>query len=233
MMRLSVLLLLVLFSFDVIAFEPTTEDDHWDNWMKHYYQHKEPNKIPQLLKWIDQSDALKSNMSATFAIGGFLSEVFDQNPKMVETWLSNTNLKSDTYKEIMFAALMFSNKPNLAKQYLGINVSVSDREYISILRQQATNPTQLNLLLGRFYASGDRRYVIKVIKMLDIELDKNAELNSANSDVVFAMLARWSLGSNMQQHKLVTQIVKAEAAKSSGNLKTNLEDLLKENLIKQ
>ena len=81
------------------------------------------------------------------------------------------------------------------------------------------------MLWGCFLASGDTRYVDKIIDALPMMKDESDQRRT-----LIGLAARWSLTSNAKQHKVVLKFCKKRLANSSKELKPLLEEVIKKAL---
>jgi len=186
------------------------------DWMSHYYQKPQPDKVPEAMKNFAMLPAeVKDNARMPYA--AFMSIVFKQNPNKVQGWVNGVGM-SEMDKLVICHALYLSNndicKVQMAK--LADTLSASKKKMVLAAENKKapdlkivaiSAPGMVDMLWATFMASGDPVYVKRIIALLP-------DLKSKDTDkFLTATVARWSLKSNIDQHVKVKQIYQDELKK--------------------
>ena len=189
--------------------------DLWQ-WMTYYYLFPEPSLTPSALHLLEEEDALdKENVLPP--ISSFLSRVFLQNPDKIHEWVSQAPLTEEHKKGLLPLVLRLTRLPAAITEaeeiektipsadrvitHLDLSPDKLDTFYIS-------SPSDLDMFWGCFLATGDKRYVEKIITTVPWSKKLTGSINK----ISIGAAAVWSLTSNAQQHKRVLQILKEVSA---------------------
>ncbi len=206
-----------------------------------YYLHPQPARIPDAIRNIGVWHRTTKD-PLSFAIG-FFAAVFEQHPEKTTEWLKARAPGDEIAEIVLLNALWLAGLPRetvSAMQALGWS-----QDRIASMSQRLTRIPELgayrvatgadqDMFWGAFYASGDEKYVLKVlecyvetansgIKAEDIaavaagisDPTRRTNLreslqqysNTARLQAGIAAAALWSLGSNAAQHRRVHQIL--------------------------
>ena len=230
-------LLILLFStfFYQANAEEFSSDKQFHNWPTYYYQKPHPEQVIPFLQWMDKKGLL-SDKAARPPMIAFFSIIFHDNPKLLPQWMEEFNNLGPDTRKMCWLALQYSYS-ELATDYFKrmlTEVSDEDKPFIakilttdapSILESEIHYVYQLDMLWGCFLASGDTRYVDKIIDALPMMKDESDQRRT-----LIGLAARWSLTSNAKQHKVVLKFCKKRLANSSKELKPLLEEVIKKAL---
>lgn len=189
--------------------------DLWQ-WMTYYYLYPVPALTPTAMHLLEEEDAFDKE-NALPPISSFLSRVFLQNPEKIQQWVNQSQITDEHKKDVLPLALRLTRLPAAIAEaelierdipsadrvitHLDLSPDKLDTFYISAA-------SDLDMLWGCFLATGDRRYVAKVITTVPWSKKLTGSINK----ISIGAAAVWSLISNAQQHKLVLQILKEESA---------------------
>lgn len=203
------------------------------NWVTYYYKKKEPEKVVSAVQYMSENNWFDKQSSVP-PLFGFLAGIFSENPKNVEGWLNEINLKSESHYSVIVFALWYSNikssqkitykyldhhptlKSEFAFLYKGSPMSVGD-----IPLQQG--PWVLDAMWGNFMSTGNSEPVIKIISTLPW-LNSKGDINK----ISIGGSARWSLISNSIQHPLVLKICKDQIEKQPSDVAEALKQVIAE-----
>lgn len=222
----------------IATHEPTApvaeikNDTDWQLWQTYYYLFPaNPDLIVASLKRAEDSGSLDS-IGSIPPIAAFTSRIFAQNPQKISYWVEALGSLSATHKnQVLSSALVWSGVP--AAKDLAQTISKSENVILKELGDtpldpanletlKITSPSHLDMMWGCFMATGDKRYIQKIISVLAWFDRKSLQL----SEILIAGAAEWSLSSNCVQHKLVRQIVEEES-KTNPEAKEALLRILK------
>lgn len=189
------------------------------NWFAFYYKDPDPKNISAALKFMQQKEYLQDFPDVAAA---FLSRIFEKNPKYLDEWLSEWRPLGPDVWDVVLAALYFANTEE-SRELFAKNLnrgSISNRnKYHALLsenRNQAdllaleiATPRQVNIMWAAFSASGDARYVKKVIELIRYYGDRNSNLSE------LADVAMITLTNSAMIHKPVAEICLAENRSTS------------------
>lgn len=192
-----------------------TSKDLWQ-WMTYYYLDPLPDLTPTAMHLLEEEDAFDKE-NALPPISSFLSRVFLQNPEKIQQWINQSQITEEHKKEVLPLVLRLTRLPAAIAEaevleksippadrvitHLDLSPDKLDTFYIS-------SASDLDMLWGCFLATGDRRYVAKIITTVPWSKKLTGSINK----ISIGAAAVWSLISNAQQHKLVLQILKEESA---------------------
>lgn len=189
--------------------------DLWQ-WMTYYYLFPAPDLLPTALHLLEEEEAFDKE-NALPPISSFLSRVFLQNPEKIQQWVNQAQITEEHKQEVFPLVLRLTRLPAAITEaetiekaiapadrvitHLDLSPDKLDTFYIS-------SPSDLDMLWGCFLATGDKRYVQKIISTVPWSKKLTGSINK----ISIGAAAVWSLTSNAQQHKLVLQILKEESA---------------------
>ncbi len=208
--RLGQLLALSL----LIASGPAGADD----WMTHYYEHPTPERFVAEVQKLREAGHLTKPESAA-PIAAFLARVMATNPARVEGWLTQLEgLKGPDRDTMMFAANLSGTPEALAYLRKQADAKQYAEKRADLRMIEPADGAILDMLWGDFLASGDAAPVRRIVYALNYEKYSGAitryetskkteqDREAANREAVFEA-ARWSLESNIQQHRRVGEII--------------------------
>jgi len=160
---------------------------------------------------------------------------------ILKAYLAQEKLMGDKIHSMPFIHLIATAAHNDSSLLSNLKTIESDysglaKEFIAEIIYQAENfnspkpisAFHLDYLWAEFLATGDEKPVKKIISVLDYqETEKGKKLTEedVNKALTFGA-ARWSLGSNAQQHEKVYKLIRKEAILGSGRLKKELDAII-------
>ena len=215
----------------IVSLKTIMTQEQLNEWMMHYYQHPRSDLTVSAVEFMAKSGEL-ANKGAQAPIGAFLGQVFIQNPQKVEPWFSQLKNGEDNQKQVLALALWIANTEAFAHflQTLEPGSSPSVSEYVKgllatrspdLLTDEVTNAGFLDMLWGSFFATGDERYVRRIIGKLPWAKTDNIQQE------LIGGAAQWSLTSNAAQHVRVLDICKAELSTLPADQKDILASVIK------
>jgi hypothetical protein len=203
-----------------------------DKWLKYYYMKPQPNlTVPAILAF-SQGGVLKRD-GALEPFIGFFSVIFRQNAASIPGWMVQLESLPEPEKRMLRFALWYSGTEQ-GKAYLRQawqSAAADARQEIDkwladpaqdISAMKITTPGILDMLWASFSATGELKYVTRIIEVLPW-------INEVNEkDRKIGELARWSLISNAIQHQRVMAICEQQLKVQPGAIAEILKDVLAE-----
>ncbi|UFZ03121.1 hypothetical protein LQG66_28340 [Bradyrhizobium ontarionense] len=215
-----------------------------DELMLFYHKDPQPERLVGLwARWAGHAYKAASPWSVFPPAIGFFSVVFREHPEWIErllpSWLDDRSAVAidaalalsgnSAIRQQMQARFAKSGANQMLKDELGALPS----EALDI---QIATPTHLDILWGAFFASGDERYVRRIIEFLAQTADRSeliaidiANVNLAMAGgpneiigqlkekyaqsfagtIAYAATAAWALGANATRHEKVAHAIEA------------------------
>ncbi len=197
-------------------------------WAMYYY--KDPR--PEMLEDIVKSKKLCGTDNAVIVpMGVFLSVLFEKRPEDAEKIIRIVKDYSESEKKCYKVALLFADIPGreqLFKELVGSD-GCQDEQIEQIKKPverieeiPINSPTVLDMLWGAFMASGDEKYVKRVISTLSFKTDGDV------GELVIGNMAKLSLDMNMRQHEKVLDICVKEAKMAPPEVKSRLQKIIED-----
>ncbi len=194
-------------SAELMPEEEFKSQEELSDWMCRYYQHREVGLIESALQALERFKLIGQGYPEKDAfIAGFLSEVFKQNPEWVQGWLEQTAAwPYPGAKAIVWTAAMEARHLQAQEAMKEIADKASDEErrfivglreapYFDYLKEPISCPAFVDALWGKFFATGDQRYLIRVISALgladQIKVWDERALASREAETYLAVYAR-------------------------------------------
>lgn len=183
-----------------------------ERWMTYYYLHPQPDLLVPAMMLADQKGLLQGEAQAPFT--AFISQVMAQNPTRIPGWFQQLQVLKDKSKPAILTALWWSNTKEGKEQLAAVIKSLPEKSQAALQSQCAgnatpidkmdiTSPAVLDELWGAFCASGDEKYVNRLMTTLPWIEGTEKDYNK----LMIGGAARWSLTSNVQQHPKVMKLV--------------------------
>src|SRR6185437_9409080 len=173
-------------------------------WMTYYYLHPQPDLLVPAIEYADSNGLIEKGQAPLTA---FVSRVFAQNPSRIAGWTKQLESLSPQGKPMLWSALWWSNTVEGKQSLEELMKSLTDKQATEVLQQMAHPATPieqldvktaevLDELWGAFSATGDEKYVNRLISVLPWQYDHGTDYMR----MTIGSAARWSLTSNAQQH---------------------------------
>ncbi len=192
-------------------------------WMDHYYQNPQPNKLLVAVYSLNRSGYLESKEHAEAAIG-FFSTVFAENPDQVQTWLrSAESFASDRVQRILAASAWLAKNPAGPQELrkLRDHMDSDQRDAADkMLAREATAPVAelpvasditMNLQWGAFLATGQDTYITNVLAAL------------GSNEPGLATTARFALAKDAAEDPRVLDICRTELNRQPAAVRSAFE----------
>ena len=195
-----------------------------DTTMMEFYRLPSPDVFPELVKELDGHGIFEKDSSRLPALF-FMSEVFRIHPDKAQKWCASFIDSEMPLRFDVGLAIKISNIP-VATECITNSLGLTEEEQQFLIDVKQYDPTKdahstaalLDILWGMFVASGDTRYVHRVIDALGEELDGGMNVASK--------AAEWSLGSMASQHQLVKDTLLERSKTDTGARKQAIDTIL-------
>ncbi|MBX9722696.1 MAG: hypothetical protein K2X81_14955 [Candidatus Obscuribacterales bacterium] len=192
-----------------------TTDADLSRWLSFYYLHPQPDLTLKALNLVQKGNLAKTNVRNSLV--AFFSQVMAQNPQRLAAWTEKFKAMDDNMKGMLWTALWQANTSESNKQLAVLTKSLKPEQQKLTLKMPAATaiekmtidgPSVLDMLWAAYCATGDERYVKRVISVLTPPDTHGAKKVSGSvaSDMMRAGAAQWSLTSNARLHKKVMAI---------------------------
>lgn len=202
-------------------------------WMTYYYLKPQPDLTPKMILAMSR-DGVFDRENALPPITAFLSRVFAQNPNDLHAWFVQFDDLPKEHKKTLWQALWYADTKEAKRQLQRIaekSVPSDQDDLEKLLKSKPPALTEveinsggvLDMQWGAFFATGDERYVIRIMSAL-------AWINE-NEDTIRKALggvARWSLASNCFQHGKILRICKEQVSKQPQEVSQILSGIIEE-----
>lgn len=197
-----------------------TTEGQLDDWMSHYYEHPQPDLTCSAFAFMAAKGVISPDNGLPTAT--FLARLLEQNPSNAEEWRKCLSLAGDdTATTVAFAFWITRNESELNAMLadkpdarLEANIrEIGQHSPPDLLKDEIDTPTFLDMLWGSFFATGDAKYVLRVMDALPFSNEKKDVRK-----ILVGGAARWSLASNAAQHEKVMQICEEQQKKSPNKI---------------
>lgn len=205
-------------------------DQDLNAWLTYYYLHPQPELVVPATLLAEKKGYLNSESGGPYM--AFLSRVFAQNPTKIAGWNKELEVAiQPKSKPILWTALWWSHTKESGQLLDEIAKTLSPKTQTSLLEQIAkppepiekmdiNHPNVVDMLWGAFFATGDEKYIQRLISVLSWET-QSKDLNKMQ----VAASVRWSLTSNAEQHPAVLQICQ-QVREKQPDLRTVLDPVI-------
>ncbi len=190
--------------------------------MMHYYEHPDPDRIPALVRSLAEAGHLDRRQENSAALS-FLAACLRQDGTHWREWLQVLRGASFASTTGFFYALWLSGIPDAEELFSGFTARDLDGRGRppDLTHDPVDTPVMLDFFWGAFFATGDAAHVRRIMEALALKGDVLATITRA--------AARWSLGSNIVQHTRVREICQQvlDDAATAPELRSELEAMLR------
>ncbi|MBX9879549.1 MAG: hypothetical protein K2Y22_13895 [Candidatus Obscuribacterales bacterium] len=210
--------------------------DDLSRWMNYYYLHPQPELMITAVDYIQKNKLARPD--ARNSLIAFFSQLIAQNPQRLAAWTEHFKSMDDNMKGVLWTAMWQADTPESKKQLAVLTKSLNPEMQkatsklpaaIAIEKMPIDGPAVLDRLWSCFCATGDDRYVKRIIEVLPPpNTNGSAKVTgSVASDMMRAGAAKWSLTSNAHKHKKVMVIcMQARQQTSNPILKKELSAVI-------
>ncbi len=190
--------------------------------LESYYLNPSPAGFSSLVIRLSRDGYFEKTGAVPVAIG-FISSVFASNPDRVDGWMADFSRLPARHQRLVAAALWQSGHPAGANAIASLARDVASpteptrlaqTDAIPVLDTPVLSVSSLNLQWGAFLATGDEHYIVNILQAVGSE---RPGLDSA---------ALYALARSAAAHPRVAEICRAQLAKQSGSVRTELQTAL-------
>ena len=201
--------------------------------MAHYYEKPNPGVIVSWIKYVSAAGVFQ-NESARLPMMIFISEVVKSNPDKSAQWCKELSVLPSANKAYVAWSFRNANVPAQG-ECIQTLLGLSDGEKLKVLATERhdplakapTTPGDLDMLWAIFMATGSELAVNRIIDVLGIPAPKNSSYGAMEMQMLILKgSAKWSLSSNIQQHRRVAEIVNARRLHGSDALRKELDSVI-------
>lgn len=189
--------------------------DEVNQWVTYYYIYPQPEFTTRAIFLLEKNGLLDDRESRAFSVA-FIARMFAQHPEKLQKWVQDLKSLEQSHKSFVWTALWLANTSEsmrearvLKEQLSSLDQSIvecSVRKQVAVEDMKVKSANILEMLWGSFMATGDERYVNRIIEVLPISQPTASDLRNNAMQVIIALTARWGLISNAIQHKRVLAI---------------------------
>lgn len=199
--------------------------------MAHYYEN--PNSVA-FVSWIQAASAAGAfeKPSARFPMMIFVSEVVRSNPDKGAQWCKELSSLPSANKAYVAWSFRNANIPAQSECIQNLfGLSDDDKKKVlgaarhDPLARQPMSPGDLDMLWATFMATGNELAVNRIIDVLGRPSPEKGEPGSVEM-LLLKGAAKWSLSSNIRQHRRVAEIANARRSIESGTLRKELDEVI-------
>lgn len=180
-----------------------------DHDLTYFYLDPQPKLVEEGIRR-DSEEGWIDNPSTAFLFV-YWGTVFGQFPERLSEWLQSLADLPTTHRQFIYRAIWFSDCPEgralleSLQKGSGPDVDflkeITQEEPLNLLTMEISDPSHLDMLWDGFMASGERRFVERIIGALLWFQD-----GSNLGELMIGKAAAWSLASNAMQHGKVLDI---------------------------
>lgn len=207
-----------------------------NHYMTFYYLHPQPELLVATLLLADKLGLLQGE--AATPLQAFASRIMAANPDKVKGMYADLAPISDNGKTLILTSLWWSNTKEAKEILEQIASQLPEKPKAEFKKQidnappevdkmAADSPAVLDMLWACFCATGDEKYVKRLVTVLATTKVDTKDL----SQVMILNTGRWSLLSNIDQHERVKQI--CESLKGDSTLGEYVAKALAETAAKK
>ena len=179
-------------------------------WFTYYYKHKSPELVDEAIAFMVAGGYMSEHPDI---VAGFLSHVFSQHPDNLKDWLKGWEKYDQRAWSVILLSLWMSSDEK-ARVLMRLNIDRGETAKVAALREiterdtspdllelVARDPRHINILWAAFSATGDERFVEKIISYVE-----HYEETPVTRRGFLAEAAILSLATNSLQHESVAGV---------------------------
>jgi len=213
-----------IFSQITFGLAATAQNKAGDSLME-FYRLPNPDIFPDLIMDLEEEGVFKKGSSSYGPTIFFMSEAFRTHPDKAEKWCISLAQADTPLKFAVGFAIKNSGIP-VATQCITEHLGLSEEDQKSLEEVKPYDPTEetytsaelLDALWGMFVASGNTRYVHRIIDALGEEINGTKNIAS--------LAAAWSLESMASNHPLVKEALLERSKTEEGERKMAIDEIL-------
>ena len=199
-------------------------------WMMHYYEAPSPERLVPAIECMSKDGRLLDS-EKNQATAAFFGRLFAQNSRRLDGWITHFTAASEDQRFFVALAIWYADMARKADLLRTLSHGSDSLAQFSkelqgdrppdLLTVEITEPVQLDILWAQFFATGDPRYVERIISVLPY-----AAPGEHSGRLVIGLAARWSLTSNATQQARVMEICSKAARSANPQLQPLLQEVL-------
>lgn len=181
--------------------------------MKDYYLNKNPDEVASYLKFVEehQKEIWPTRGRGLATLSGFFTAIFIDNPDRVKEWMNAQKYSGDLLEALQRAEFLYAPNKNWPRV---LEQAVKQKNHNhALLVYKITDAAGLDMMWAAFVASGNVEYVGKILLVLEDNYFGLMTRFDPERVQATQIAARWSILSNMEQHKLVNDYVVEQSKK--------------------
>jgi hypothetical protein len=199
------------------------------DWFTYYYMERDPARVVAALRELADEDALAPGPQEA-PLASFFAEVFRAHPEQAAGWIEAAGLGPESRKPLVKALWLAGLEYEAARQARLDQWPKADQEKLrrpppDRFGFRISDPSHLDMMWAAFMATGDSRYPVRVMDVLEIPVPEG---DAGMSALLLRSTARFSLVANALRHELVHRAIGAEAGRRSGFSREMLAGILAE-----
>lgn len=199
------------------------------DWFTYYYLDKDPSEVVAALRELAEDDALSPGPQEA-PVASFFAELFRAHPERAAGWIEEAGLAPESRKPLVKALWLAGLEQEAVKRAKLDHWPKADLEKLrrpppDRFRFRISDPSHLDMMWAAFMATGDSRYPVRVIDVLDYAVPEG---DAATAGMLLRSAARFSLVANALRHEIVHRAIDAEAARRTGLSREVLAGVLAE-----
>lgn len=218
------ILFALVFSQATFGLAATKQNKDEHNMME-FYRLPNPDIFPELVMSMNEQGVFEKD-SSRLPIIFFISEVFRRHPDRAKKWCGFFTKAEIPLRFDVGLAIRISDIPVATEcitKYLGLSEEeqkplMEEIKPYDPIKDPHSSPALLDILWGMFVASGDTRYVHRIIDALEEEINGGKNMAS--------MAAAWSLTSMASNHPLVKEALFERSKSEEGERKKAIDAIL-------
>lgn len=224
---LTALALICLLAASPLSAAQPPELSAQGEWMAHFYQHTQPDQLPQWLREVAAAGRL-DHKHYRFPVMIFTAEVAKRFPEKIADWCRALGNLSSSQRASIAWSLKQAGKldPRCSEGLTADDLrKLEAAKPYSPLSKKPTTPDDLDQLWAVFMATGNERAVDLIIEVLTVPLPDRPAPGSVPALLLNAA-AKWSLRANARQHQAVRNILEHRLRSSQGKQQDELAAIL-------
>ena len=197
---------------------------------EYYYLAPRPQDFVEAFRFVGASAEYRLHENS-LDVCWFYSMVMRQHPERIVEWSVALADLPESYRPVLYRSLELAHTPEsaIALRFLAERADPLERPHVlsratkqppDLLTMEVETEIDLRALWGAFQATGDVRYVMRVIE--------SSCAPPARPGRGMASTLRWSLKAKAFQHSLVADLCRAEAARAEPGCASGLREIVEQ-----
>jgi len=207
-----------------------------DLFVANYYREPRINQVSSAMVFLDNGSEIPID-NLFGGVVGFYGTVFRNSPERISGWISVVEGLSERGQYLFFGALWLANTPR-TRGYLESKLVTAHGELKELLQaliqsqppdireMVPQNGVEGDMLWGGFLATGDRIYVLNLLKATMQWVGKEGY-----EPFVKLNMGKWSLAANAQSHRVVRQVLEEQVNAYQGEERETVQEILSKSYL--